>query len=456
MKREHWKSRFGFIWAAVGSAIGLGSIWRFPYVVGENGGATFVLLYLICLVAIGFPVLIAEILIGRKTQLSPGGAFKLLGRNNAWGKLGKLTMTTGFLVSSFYAVIAGWTMGYLIEALFGKITHFETIKQAFGHFSDVSTSAIWSLGYLLAFMIASGLVLYTGVRKGIEKGNKVMMPLLLIVLIGLVIKGLTMDGASRGIQFIFQPDWSLLTPTAILMALGQAFFSLSLGQGTMVTYGSYIKKDENLPFTCFPIVLFGICISLLAGIAIFTFVFSVGMAPTEGESLMFQTLPLIFSKISGGYFLSLLFFLLLFLAAVTSQISALEPMISYLQDAKKWKRHRAVTITCLCSFLLGIPSALSFGLLKNFTLFGMTFFNLILFLSLNILIPLGGLAAVILVGWRWGLKKAMDHLREGSGDLLDRQPMIRHYLCFGIKYLAPLIILFVMLDALGIFRKIYG
>lgn len=456
MKREHWKSRLGFIWAAVGSAIGLGSIWRFPYVVGENGGATFVLLYLICLIAIGFPVLIAEIMIGRKTQLSPGGAFKILGRNRTWGKIGKVTMITGFLVSTFYAVIAGWTLGYLIEAIFGQITHFNTTSQALGHFTDVSTSAMWSVGYLLAFMCASGLVLYTGVRKGIEKGNKIMMPLLLIVLVGLVIKGLTMEGSYRGIQFIFQPDWSMLTPTAIIMALGQAFFSLSLGQGTMVTYGSYINEKENLPTTCFPIVLFGICISLLAGIAIFTFVFAVGMSPTSGESLMFQTLPLIFSKIAGGYFLSLLFFLLLFLAAVTSQISALEPTISFLQDSKKWKRHRAVITTCAASFLIGIPSALSFGVLKDFTLFGMTFFNLVLFLCVNILIPLGGLAAVILIGWRWGLKKAMDHLREGSGGLLDRRPIIRHYLCFGMKYLAPLIILFVMLDALGVFRYIHG
>ncbi len=456
MKREHWKSRLGFIWAAVGSAIGLGSIWRFPYVVGENGGATFVLLYLICLIAIGFPVLIAEIMIGRKTQLSPGGAFRVLGGNRTWEQVGKMTIITGFLVSTFYAVIAGWTLGYLIESIFGKMTHFNTTSQVLGYFTKVSTSTIWSVSYLFAFMVAAALVLYTGVRKGIEKGSKIMMPLLLIVLVALVIKGLTMEGSSRGIRFLFQPDWSMLTPTTIIMALGQAFFSLSLGQGTMITYGSYIDEQENLPSICSPIVLFCMCISLLAGIAILTFVFSVGVSPTSGESLVFQALPLIFSKIAGGYFLSILFFLLLFLAAITSQISALEPMISYLQDFRKWKRYRSVIITCLASFLIGIPSTLSFGVLKGFTLFGMTFFNFVLFLCVNILIPLGGLASVILVGWRWGVKKAMDHLREGSGDLLDRRPIIRLYLCFGMKYLAPLIILIVMLDAFGVFRYIYG
>lgn len=450
-KREQWKSRFGFIWAAVGSAIGLGSIWRFPYVVGENGGATFVLLYLICLLLVGFPVLISEILIGRKAQLNPSGSFKEIGRHKGWQGMGKMTILTGFLVSSFYVVIAGWTLGYFFQALFGGLTSFESTKAAVNHFQVFSTSPWWGIGSLVGFLFLSFFVLYTGVQKGIEAGNKIMMPLLLIVLLFLAVKGLMMPGGEQGLTFVFKPDWSEITPTAILLALGQAFFSLSLGQGTMVTYGSYLGKKENVPGTCLPITLFGICVSLLAGIAIFTIVFSAGLPPSSGESLMFQTLPIIFSQIPGGYFLCLLFFLLLVLAALTSQISAMEPLIAYFMDAWKWKRHRAVLTTAIAVFIVALPCVLSFGPWREMTFFGKNFFNLLLFLCLNILIPLGGLVAVILVGWRWTFKKAFPHLKEGAEGFFKTYPHLRWYFEISIKYIAPLIIVIVMLDALGVF-----
>ena len=446
--REQWKSRLGFIWAAVGSAVGLGSIWRFPYVVGENGGATFVLLYLICLGLIGLPVLLSEITIGRKTQLSPKGAFQKLGK---WGKVGKVTILTGFLVSTFYGVIAGWTLGYLTQAIKGGLTAFTSGAEAGNLFAQLTTSASWSVGYQAFFMIIGGVILYLGVQRGIERGNKVMMPLLVIVLLILVIKGLTLPGGGEGVAFLFKPDWSMVTPTTVIVALGQAFFSLSLGQGTMVTYGSYLSKKENLPGTCFPIAFFGVLISLLAGIAIFTIVFAVGVPPTSGESLMFQTLPLIFSQMTGGYFLCLLFFVLLFLAALTSQISALEPSISYLIDEKGWGRHKAVTIVAIASFIVGVPSALSFGVLNGVTIFNLTIFQAVLSLCVNILIPLGGLAAVLLIGWRFGIKKALKHMEIGSGGMFDRYPLLRGYFRIGIKYLAPLIILFILLDAIGVF-----
>ena len=437
VKREQWKSRLGFIWAAVGSSIGLGSIWRFPYVVGENGGATFVILYLICLVLIGFPVLITEIVIGRKTQLNPSGAFMTLGKHPFWKKIGMMTIITGFLVSSFYAVISGWAFGYFIETLFGGLTNFKTSQEALHHFKSFSTSPYYSLGSLFGFITLSAWVLYTGVRKGLELGNKIMMPLLLFVLILLVIKGVTMPGGSQGIAFLFKPNWSYLTPTAILMALGQAFFSLSLGQGTMVTYGSYIGKKENLPMMCLPIALFGICVSLLAGVAIFTIVFSHQMILSSGESLMFQTLPIIFSKIPGGYFLSLLFFMLLLLAALTSQISAMEPLIAFFIDVKKWKRHQAVIIAAISVFIMAIPCALFMGFLKGMN-----------FICVNVLIPLGGLAAVILIGWRLGIKKGLTHLKEGAETLFDNYPGVKFYFHVSIKYLAPLIIFLILLDNL--------
>ncbi|MDN3507259.1 MAG: sodium-dependent transporter [Simkaniaceae bacterium] len=446
--REQWRSKLGFIWSAVGSAVGLGSIWRFPYVVGENGGATFIFLYLICLVIIGIPVLISELTIGRKTQLSPKGAFQELGK---WGPIGKGMVFTGFLVSTFYGVISGWTFGYLFQALKGGLTSLSSGSEASQLFADLTASPIWAVGYLALFMLVGGYVLYAGVQKGIEKGNKIMVPLLVVVLILLAIKGLTLPGGTKGIAFLFKPDWSMVSGAAILMALGQAFFSLSLGQGTMVTYGSYLSQKENLTETCFPISFFGVIISLLAGVAIFTIVFAVGVSPSSGESLMFQTLPLIFSQMKGGYFLCLLFFVLLFLAAMTSQISALEPAISYLIDEKKWKRKKAVIFVVVASFLVGVPSALSFGVLKDVNIFDQTIFSAVLNLCINILIPLGGLAAVLLVGWRWGIKKALHHMETGSHGLFKRFPFLRGYFRIGIKYVAPVIILIIMLDALGLF-----
>ncbi|GAB4184921.1 MAG: sodium-dependent transporter [Simkaniaceae bacterium] len=452
MKREHWKSRLGFIWAAVGSAVGLGSIWRFPYIVGESGGAAFVIVYLICLALVGFPVLIAEILIGRKAQSSPSGAYSSISRSKIWGFVGKLTVVTGFLISSFYGVIAGWTFGYLIEAIRGNLNHFASADEVLAYFNGLTQSTIWALSYFFLFMIICFYIVYTGVRRGIEAANKILMPLLFFVLLALVFKGLSMPEAGKGIAFLFKPDFSVLTPTAILVALGQAFFALSLGQGTMVTYGSYLTEKENIPTTCFPVTIFGTVVSLLAGIAIFPIVFGVGLEPSSGVGLMFKTLPMVFSQIPGGYFLAILFFLLIFLAGLTSQISALEPMISYLIDEKKFKRHKAALATAAASFLVGIPSALSFGILKDITFHGNTFFDILSFLCINIFVPLGGLAAVLLVGWRWGIPKAFNHLRVGTAGLFERIPFVEKYLAFGIKYLAPLIIVFILLDLIGIFK----
>ncbi|HPE85099.1 MAG TPA: sodium-dependent transporter, partial [Chlamydiales bacterium] len=368
--RAEWKSRLGFIAAAVGSAVGLGNIWRFPYIVGEGGGAAFVLVYVLCLFLVGLPVLLSEIIIGRKTALSPAGAFHQLGRSSKWKKVGAMTIFTGLIVASFYSVVSGWTLGYLIQALQGKLTHFSTVASAENHFLQLTSSSFWCIGYHLLFMAASAGILYAGVQRGIEAWNKVLMPLLFLILLGLVAKGLTMSGAYEGLQFLFSPKWSALSPSAILLALGQAFFALSLGQGTMVTYGSYVSDKENVPSTCLPIATFGLFISLLAGMAIFSTVFSVGLKADSGPSLMYETLPLVFSQVTGGYLLAVSFFALVFMAAITSQISAMEPMIAYLGDRFKWKRHKAVLATAISAFLLGIPSALAFGQWSTIKFFG--------------------------------------------------------------------------------------
>ena len=448
--RELWKSHFGFIWAAIGSAIGLGSIWRFPYILGQNGGAAFAFLFCFFLVFVSLPVLVAEIIIGRKVHKDPCGAFADIGKNKFWSGLGFMTVITGFLVSSFYSVICGWTLGYLLEALAGNLTNFQSIAASGSYFQKLVASPVWALATQFSFMFLSTIILYVGVQKGIEAGNKFLMPLLFAILLVLVGYGLTMPGAERALEFLFTPDWKSITPAVVVMALGQAFFGLSLGQGTMVTYGSYLSKKENILSTVIPIALAVIFVSLLAGIAIFTVVFSVDAKPTGGTNLMFQTLPMVFSRITGGNVLAIMFFLLILLAGLTSQISAMEPVISYLMDEKNFSRHKAVLIAGFSGFIIGIPSALSYGILSGYKIFGMNLFDMISSLCINILIPIGGLSAVILVGWKWGINGAFSHLKIGAERIFEKFPLVIKYLQFSIKYFSPVVIVFILLNILGL------
>lgn len=440
--RENWKSRAGFIFAALGSAVGLGSIWRFPYIVGENGGAVFIFLYIFCLLLIGFPVLISEIIIGKATQKSPSLAFKELSGSSYWQQGGKMTLITGFLISSFYSVIAGIGIGYLIEAISGRFTAISSAQGALTNFQTLSSDPMWCVGFHFIFLLLALLVLFSGVRKGIELGSKIMMPLLVFVLGVLVVKGLTLPSASKGLEFLFSPDFSLITPTAVLMALGQAFFTLSLGQGTMVTYGSYLPKKTNVFNTLGIVVILNTLIAILMGVAVFTVVFDAGIAPTSGPALLFETLPLVFSQLPGGYVFSILFFLLVTIAALTSEISALEPMIAYLIDQKKMNRKKAVVLTVFGAFILGIPSALSFGYLKDFFL-GESFFTWISNISVNLLVPLGGLFAVLLVGWK--TRRHLELLLE------DKHKTVQGYFLFCTKYVAPVLILLILLHMLGFY-----
>lgn len=450
MKRASWGSKIGFIFAVAGSAVGLANIWRFPYVVGENGGSAFIILYLMCLLFIGFPVFIAEILMGRTTQTSPAGAFKRLTESRRWAWAGKLTILTGFIVSGFYSAVAGWIFGYLFEAITGSLHNFETIQQSAAHYSNLVQNPYWGIGFHFLFLAASTFVLFFGVREGIERGNKIFMPLLFVILGVLVVKGLTLDKASDALKFLFTPDWSALTPSAFIIALGQSFFTLSLGQGTMITYGSYLGSKDNLLKSCIPVVLMDTLVSILSAIAVFTIVFSAGLQPDQGPGLIFHTLPLVFSQLSGGYFFALLFFLLVVLAALTSEISAMEPAIAFLIDEKRWTRKQAVLAVGIGAFLLGIPCSLSFNLLSNYTVFGDNFFDAISSLASNILIPLGGFLAVIVVGWIWGAKNALKALNEGTSDLLHRSPIVGYYFKLGFKYTAPLLIIIVFLHAMGV------
>lgn len=434
--RESWKSKIGFIFAALGSAVGLGSIWRFPYVVGENGGAMFILLYLFFLFIIGFPLLVAEITVGRSSQMNPFGAFDKFGKSKFWRSLGKMTIITGFVISSFYSVIAGWALGYLIQALQGNLVQITEASTATGFFSELSSNFFWTIGFHSLFMALSIYVLLSGVRKGIETKSKILMPLLFVVLLFLVGKGISLPGSEKGLSFLLLPDFSELNSQAVVLALGQAFFTLSLGQGTMITYGSYLSQKENIQRSCFPVVILNTCISILVGIAIFTIVFSVGLPAASGPALIFETLPVVFSQTTGGWALSILFFFLVVLAALTSQISALEPAISYCIDEKKWSRKKASFLVGSGSFLLGIPTALSFVYPDK-----IFFYEWITFLSVNVLVPLGGLAVLFLIVKKWGIKPALSKLQ-----LHHRKSFSFQYFLLSWKYLAPILIILILLD----------
>lgn len=448
MSRVTWGSKLGFIFAVAGSAVGLANIWRFPYVVGENGGAAFIAVYLLCLILIGFPVFISEILIGRTTQTSPSGAFTKLGGSKTWGLAGKMTILTGFIVSAFYSAVAGWILGYLIEAIKGSVSSFESSAAVVSHYEGLMDNPYWGLSFHFFFLLACTGVLLLGVRAGIERGNKIMMPMLFAVLVFLALWGLTMPNASKGLTFLFTPEWSALTPKAILIALGQAFFTLSLGQGTMVTYGSYLGKNDSLLGSCIPVVIMDTVISLTAAIAVFTIVFAVELEPSAGPGLIFHTLPWAFSQIPFGHAVAVLFFLLIMLAALTSEISAMEPSIAYLMDEWGWKRTPAVLTTGIGAFLLGIPAALSYSVLKDLTIGGMTVLDLMSFVATSILIPLGGLFAVILVGWRWGVPKAIAQLKTGATELFEKHQWLSRYFWFCFKYSAPVLIVLVLLNEL--------
>lgn len=448
--RATWGSKLGFILSVAGSAVGLANIWRFPYIVGQYGGAAFIAVYLLALLLIGFPVFISEVLIGRATQTSPSGAFTRLG-GKAWGYAGKMTIITGFIVSAFYSAVAGWILGYLFEAGLGNLSSFSSTSAVHEHHINLMANPYWGLGFHFAFLASCTGVLFLGVRNGIERCNKILMPLLFVVLITLAVHGLTQKNASEGLAFLLQPDWKALSAGSILVALGQAFFTLSLGQGTMVTYGSYLSPKENVLQGCVPVVLMDTLVSILSAVAVFTIVFSAGLKPDSGPGLIFHTLPWVFSQIPAGHLVAILFFLLVVFAALTSEISAMEPTIAYLMDEKKWTRHRAVIACGIGAFLLGIPAALSTSVLKDWTFMGMTWLEGMDFLSTSILIPLGALAAVVLVGYKWGVAHALQEMGEGAGRRFREHRWISLYFWFCFKYTAPLLIVFVFLNALGLF-----
>ncbi len=433
--RDSFTSKFGIIAAAAGSAIGLGNIWRFPYVLGENGGAAFLLIYLFFILAIGVPVMLAELMIGRKAQLNIFGAFRKLAPRSAWPLVGIMGVGAAFMILSFYAVVAGWTLEYAFLAVKNEFAG-KSPQEIEALFNDLSTSIWKPIVLMLAFMVLSALIVRSGIKDGIEKYTKVLMPMLLVIIILLCLRAVTLDGASAGLNFLFKPDFSKINANVILEALGQAFFSLSLGMGVMATYGSYIKKGESLGQTALSVSMADTIIAIFAGVAIFPAVFAFGIQPDAGPGLVFVTLPGIFNQMVGGYFFAVIFFILLIIAALTSSISLLEVVVAYFTEELKMKRPFATWLTA------GIMSALGVLCITHDRVF--SFFDKT---SSNILLPFGGLLIVVFVGWFLGLKDVREEL-EADGRVA------RYFIPFiiVIKVLAPIAIALVFLNSLGLLK----
>ena len=402
---------------------------------------------------IGLPVLIAEILLGRSTQRNPVGAFKKLSGKPFWVTVGSMGVLAGFIILSFYTVIAGWSIGYIIEALRGSFAQFSDPSIASTYFGERVSDVNWIVGYHTLFSILTMGVVYAGVNKGIEKGSKIMMPVLFFLLVILVIRGVTLPGAEKGLAFLWSPDWSKISGQSVLVALGHAFFTISLGMGAMMTYGSYLSQKDHIPSAAIQIVLLDTLIALLAGIAIFTAVFAMGQDPASGPGLIFVTLPVVFAKMPGGVVWAILFFLLLTLAALTSAISLLEVVVAYFVDERKWKRHKAVMVFGLVTFLIGVPSALSFNIMSDVHFFGKTWFDNADYLASNILLPGGGLFISIFVGWIWGFDKVLIELKKGSETLFDTYPLVIQWWKIFLKYLSPVMILIVFLHSVGLLES---
>jgi neurotransmitter:Na+ symporter, NSS family len=446
VQRGQWSSKIGFIFAAAGSAIGLGNIWRFPYVVGENGGAAFVLLYIFFVAIIGLPYMFAELALGRSVQKNPVGAIEAIKPKSAWKWVGALGVLTGVGILSFYGVIAGWTFGYIFKIATGNIGDF-------GQF----VSDPWTVILLFAlFILLTALIVNGGVEGGIEKWSKILMPVLFVLLFGLIIFANSLEGASKGLVFYLNPDFSKITGKVVLAALGQAFFSLSLGMGLMITYGSYLSKKENIITSALYIGLFDTAIAIMAGLIIFPALFAMGENPSAGPSLVFVVLPKLFMEMPGGLLVGTLFFILLSVAALTSTISLLEVPVAYMVDEKKVTRKKIVWYVAAFTFIVGLPSALSQGSNEFFTNFGLIpayltsadFLSQMSFLFGDFSLAFGALMLSIFIGWVWGVDKAGNEILQGS-------PMFaktRKLWAFLIRYFIPAVVFLILLNLFGLFN----
>ena len=447
--RAIFSSKFGVIAAAAGSAIGLGNIWKFPYITGVYGGAAFLFVYLAFIVVIGFPVLLSELIIGRKSRRNAYGAFKKLAPGTPWRFIGAFGVAAALLILSFYGVVAGWSLKYIF---FSIGNHFvgSTPDQITTAFDSFTENPVAPLLYQIAFMMVTGLIVIIGVQKGIERYSKILMPVLFVIIIILDVRAVTLEGAGEGLRFLFQPDFSKLTFEGVLSALGHAFFTLSLGMGTLITYGSYVSKSNNLQKTAIQVATLDTVIAILAGIAIFPAVFAFNIEPGEGVGLIFKTLPLVFSQMPGGYIFSILFFILLTIAALTSAISILEVVVVYLTEELKIKRKTSTVLATILISVLGIFCSLSMGIFSEVHILKRNFFDLFDHISANILLPVGGMFISLFIGWVFGKHKVMRELAYGSKL---KKTFLKIFMILT-RFVAPIAIFVVFLNGLKILDHI--
>ncbi|MDR2963337.1 MAG: sodium-dependent transporter [Bacteroidales bacterium] len=442
--RDGFASKFGVLVAAAGSAVGLGNLWRFPYMVGENGGSAFLLIYLFFMIVLCLPVLIAEFVIGRRAQRDVIDAFNVLAPRSAWKGIGIAGLCAALVILGFYCVVGGWTLAYIGKSIFSLPTTLPGDYYA-GTFTSLITSPVQPLVWCALFIALNAFVVSSGVKNGIERYSKILMPILFVMIVVLAIRAITLDSDMKGLRFLFQPDFSKVTGATFLAALGQAFFSLSIGMGAMITYGSYIPKDSHLVKTSIGVMSTDMLFSLLAGLAVIPAVFAFGISPAQGPGLVFVIFPEIFSKMPMGYVLEILFFTLLAIAALTSSISLFEVLVAWLVDAKKLSRRVAMACVTVVVGVLSILASLSLGMLPNISLFGKNLFNFFDSFSSNILLPLGGLFICLFVGWRMKPADVRDELTN-SGNI--RLPLFGCFR-FILRYITPIAIAVIFASGMG-------
>ena len=446
MERENFGNRFGVLVAMAGSAIGLGNLWRFPYLVGSYGGAAFIFVYIFCVFLLCLPIFMSEVIVGRRSRANAYGAFKKLAPGTRWKWLGAISVITPVIVVSYYSVVGGWSVEYFLKACTLEFTSGVSRADMGSMFSSFITSG-WSpiVGQTI-FLLLTAAIVISGVKSGIEKFGKIMMPLLFVLIIVIAARAATLPGADEGLKYLFKPDFSKIDASVCSAALGQAFFSLSLGVGTILTYGSYVSKKENICVSSTYTATADFLFALLASCAIMPAVFAFGLNPQEGPGLVFETLPFIFSNMPLGWLVAILFFLALIVAALTSSISLYEVGVAYLVEEKHYSRRGASILLFVVAWLLGILCSLSFGPLADFRIFGQTVFNLFDKLSANVLMPAGGLLLVIFVGWVMKKSDVVDELTNGG--TLKTNVRMSGFIYFLIRYVCPLAVLAVFASAL--------
>lgn len=442
--RAVFATRFGAIATTVGSAVGLGNIWRFPYEAGVHGGGAFMLCYLIFVFLIGVPLVCAEFAMGRGTRSNIFGAYRTLKPKQNWHLAGYIGIVASLLILSFYSVVAGWTVEYSISSAFGMLDFSDT---AAGHSQFKELTSGWRpILWTFLFLAINFSVLIGGVTKGIERVSNILMPLLFLLLAAFCINSFTLSGFKEGVTFLFHPDFSKITPSVLLGALGQAFFSLSLGLGCMMTYGSYFNESNRLGRTAMTTALLDSSVAILSGVIIFPAVFTFGLSPEAGPTLVFEVLPYIFSHLTGGAIWSTLFFVLLFLASLTSTVSMSEISITYFCEEKKWSRKKATIVSTLISLCGAMLCALSLGVLPQLKLFGMQLFNFFDYFSSNVCLPLGGMICSIFVGWVIDKQFFRDQMTDrASFRFILLKPMV-----FSLRWICPTAIVLIFLHSIGL------